>query len=313
VTGRKHARVGVRSRLFRFCLALLVTPVASLVIAPGAGACPFSPMAIIFPAALPTGGVLYDQYDHACAVGTSSQNFEASLDANDDESADDFVVPPGQRWNVDGVDVDGIYFNGPGTASSVNVRFYANREGNLPGAIEAERLAQPFTGTGGDFVITLSPTVNLAEGIHWVSVQANQNLTPAGRWHWIDRTVISNAGAAWRNPGNGFGTGCTAFARRTACIPTARDPDQVYRLRGRTGKPPPSPLPIWRCVVPKVIGRTLSQARQRIRARHCSVGRISRVRSRRSIRGRVMRVNPRPGAVRRRGFPVSLVIGRGRR
>jgi PASTA domain len=124
---------------------------------------------------------------------------------------------------------------------------------------------------------------------------------------------MSDAGAVWRNAGNGYGTGCMVFARRTACIPTARDPDQVYRLRGTTAPSQPLPLPVQRCVVPSVIGKTLGQARQRIRARNCSVGRIRRVRSRNSIRGRVIGETPRPGAVRRRGFPVTLLIGRGRR
>jgi beta-lactam-binding protein with PASTA domain len=57
-----------------------------------------------------------------------------------------------------------------------------------------------------------------------------------------------------------------------------------------------------------VIGLTLSRARVRIRARHCSVGRIRRARSRRV--GRVIGQSPRPGVVRRRGFPVNLVVGR---
>jgi hypothetical protein len=72
--------------------------------------------------------------------------------------------------------------------------------------------------------------------------------------------------------------------------------------------PPPPPRPTVRCTVPRVIGLTLGRARTRIRARHCSVGRIRRARSRRV--GRVISQSPRPSAVRRRGFPVRLVIGR---
>jgi beta-lactam-binding protein with PASTA domain len=64
-------------------------------------------------------------------------------------------------------------------------------------------------------------------------------------------------------------------------------------------------------VVPRVIGLTLGRARQRIRARRCSVGRIRRARSRRSLRGRVIAQTPRPGVRRRVGFRVNLVIGRG--
>jgi beta-lactam-binding protein with PASTA domain len=63
-------------------------------------------------------------------------------------------------------------------------------------------------------------------------------------------------------------------------------------------------------VVPRVLGLRLAAAKRKIRRRHCSVGRVRRVRSRRSLFGRVVRQTPRPGQVRRRGFPVKLVVGR---
>jgi hypothetical protein len=72
--------------------------------------------------------------------------------------------------------------------------------------------------------------------------------------------------------------------------------------------PPPPPPPPTRCRVPKVIGMTLRRSRTRIRARHCSVGRIRRTHSRRI--GRVIGQSPRPGKVKPRGYPVKLVVGR---
>jgi beta-lactam-binding protein with PASTA domain len=57
-----------------------------------------------------------------------------------------------------------------------------------------------------------------------------------------------------------------------------------------------------------VIGLRLAQAKQRIRAQNCSVGRVRRARSRRV--GRVIAQNPRAGKIKRRGFPVKLVVGR---
>jgi uncharacterized delta-60 repeat protein len=71
--------------------------------------------------------------------------------------------------------------------------------------------------------------------------------------------------------------------------------------------PPPPPPPPVRCRVLRVIGLRLTRARTRIRRAHCSVGRIRRARSRRV--GRVIAQNPRAGKVRRRGFPVKLVVG----
>jgi len=61
-------------------------------------------------------------------------------------------------------------------------------------------------------------------------------------------------------------------------------------------------------VVPRVIGLKLNRAKRRIRARHCSVGRIRRVQSRRV--GRVLAQKPRAGTRKPRGFPVKLVVGR---
>jgi beta-lactam-binding protein with PASTA domain len=62
--------------------------------------------------------------------------------------------------------------------------------------------------------------------------------------------------------------------------------------------------------VPRAIGLRLVVAKRKIRARHCSVGKVRRARSRRGLRGRVISQSPRAGAVRRRGFPVKLVVGR---
>jgi beta-lactam-binding protein with PASTA domain len=59
-----------------------------------------------------------------------------------------------------------------------------------------------------------------------------------------------------------------------------------------------------------VLGLRLGVAKQKIRRAHCSVGRVRRAFSRRSLVGRVIKQTPRPGALRRRGFPVNLVVGR---
>jgi beta-lactam-binding protein with PASTA domain len=59
-----------------------------------------------------------------------------------------------------------------------------------------------------------------------------------------------------------------------------------------------------------VLGLRLGIAKQKIRRAHCSVGSVRRVISRRSLVGRVVRQSPRPGSLRRRGFPVNLWVGR---
>ena len=54
----------------------------------------------------------------------------------------------------------------------------------------------------------------------------------------------------------------------------------------------------------------LLDAAFRIRRAHCSVGRVRRKHSRPRLRGRVVSQSPHRGSVRRRGYPVRLLVGR---
>jgi cell division septation protein DedD len=196
------------------------------------------------PTPTPTpGNVLYDQYDNFATeepVNIPSQDAETALDFFDSQAADDFIVPAGQSWQVTEVDVLGEY-DSAGPAASFHVFFYENGAGDLPGFLVASRLQNSYTGNH-DFVITLTEPVTLAEGHYWVSVQARQDITQSGFWLWHDRTVQSNTGAAWQNPGNGFGTGCVVWVRKTACAQLVQTaPDQVFRLIGTAGGGTPTP------------------------------------------------------------------------
>jgi hypothetical protein len=177
--------------------------------------------------------VLYDQYDNATGAAYTSQDFETAFDAYDNQAADDFVVPAGETWNIDQVDVAGQYSTG-GPAAAFHVFIYSDA-GGLPGTNVYTALDQTYSdgGTGTDFVITLSSPATLTEGTYWVSVQSRQDFGTAGQWFWNDRSVQSGNPAAWQNPGGGFGTGCTTWGVRGTCIGGA--PDHVYRLSGTPG------------------------------------------------------------------------------
>src|SRR6202030_3680113 len=75
--------------------------------------------------------VLYDQYNNASTTGTLCATFD-DFPTFSADLADDFVVPGGQTWNVQSIDADGVYFNGPGPAFDWNVFIYTNNAG-LPG------------------------------------------------------------------------------------------------------------------------------------------------------------------------------------
>jgi hypothetical protein len=179
--------------------------------------------------------VLYDQYDNASAIGTFSSTFTDIPNFNSD-LADDFVVPTGQTWNVQSIDADGAYFPFNGPANSFNVFFYADNAG-LPGSQVYSAMNQPFSVVGTTFSVNLPSMAVLTQGTFWVEIQANMTFNPNGAWVWRDRTVQSNQGAAWQNPGGGFGI-CPTWALKTTCIPFTGGPDQVFRLNGTTGGTP---------------------------------------------------------------------------
>ena len=177
--------------------------------------------------------VLYDQTDSPATTGTRSQNFEAASSSFDLQAADDFVVPAGHTWTIQQVNVQGLYFNGPGSASSVNVTFYSD-SANLPGAaVSGGSYANvPVTDNGGNFTITLPSRCVLSAGTYWVSVRANMNYNTGGQWAWRDRTVLSNSGAVWQNPGGGLASVCApSWGRKTDCVAGAA-PDNIFQLLG---------------------------------------------------------------------------------
>jgi hypothetical protein len=179
--------------------------------------------------------VLYDQYDNAGGTSLVSQDFEATLDAYDNEGGDDFVVPPGETWNIDEVDILGVYFNGPGPSDSFNVNIYADNAG-LPGANVYTATGLAYSSANNlDFVIPLTTPAVLTEGTYWVTVVSRMDfLTGAGEWGQTERLVQSGNPAAWQNPNGGFATPCTTWGVRSTCLGLG-GPDNVFRLVGTTG------------------------------------------------------------------------------
>jgi hypothetical protein len=174
--------------------------------------------------------VLYDQYNNAGANVTASDSF-TDLPTFSADSADDFVVPAGQTWAVQSIDVDGGYFVGAGPATDWNVLFYVDNAG-FPGAQVYNSTHQPVQRNGRTFTINLPTPAMLNPGTYWVEIQANMIYGTQGQWGWTNRTVTSYNAAVWRNPGGSLGS-CRAWGRRGAtCGIDASAPDQVYRLNG---------------------------------------------------------------------------------
>lgn len=188
-----------------------------------------------------TQAILYDQYDNQGANALTSQNFEAVYDAYDSFLADDFVIPNGVNWVINQIDVDGVY-SVAGPAASFNVFLHRHVPAtNLPfNSPTAQKLNRPYTVVGAStFRINLmgqGNTIRISanQSRHWwISVQANLDFDAGagGQWFWTDRSVQSNAPSAWKNPGDGFGTGCTTYSNMNTCL-AQLDPDLMFTLYG---------------------------------------------------------------------------------
>jgi predicted cupin superfamily sugar epimerase len=149
------------------------------------------------------------------------------------QAADDFVVPAGKTWTLAQVDVTGFPVTTTIQPTSFNVFLY-NDSSTLPGSLAASysNLSYVFDTTNGEYSIAVPPT-SLGTGTYWVSVQADTTVE-GNRWTWTARLFPAvNNGAAWRNPGNGFSSGCTDWGRKTTCLTqSSSGPDQTFRLHG---------------------------------------------------------------------------------
>jgi hypothetical protein len=179
--------------------------------------------------------VIYDQMNYPGTNSITSQNFETVNDIFDSFAADDFALMD-MTWNIESIDVLGVYSNGTGPANSVNVWIYTcNGSGGLPTDIIYSALnIIPSSGlVDGSFSIPLPVTAVLNEGWYWLCVQANMDYATGGQWLWTERTFQDFSESAWKNPGGGFGTPCTpSWGYRVTNCAVGTQPDNCFRLNG---------------------------------------------------------------------------------
>jgi hypothetical protein len=174
---------------------------------------------------------LYDQNGNDNGSYVDSENFyESDFDAYDSQAADEFIVASGHIWSVKEIDISGFYFYGSGPVTSVHLFFYSD-QGGLPGAAKADcnNLGPSQADALGSFVVKIpkSCKVKLRRGTYWLSVQVNDSV--ARQWGWKGNSLQHGQPFAWRNPGDGFGTGCTTW--RTDCFDVSFD--LMFALKGK--------------------------------------------------------------------------------
>lgn len=186
--------------------------------------------------------LLVDQFDvTVISAFYTAQNFEADFDIYDNEMADDFTVPAGFTWTLEDFILYGSYYNcAPcGPTTSFDVTIYSDA-GGMPGSV----VSGPHTIVATEildtldtyfFVLTFPAGVELDGGTYWVGFYANLDFLVGGQIGFADNDIMHGNLAKWRNPGGGFGTGCSSWGDMTTCLASPDfipGPDVTYQLYG---------------------------------------------------------------------------------
>ncbi|HVV35817.1 MAG TPA: calcium-binding protein [Acidimicrobiales bacterium] len=177
--------------------------------------------------------VLYDQFP-VDPAGNAAISVDSPTDAFDSEGAADFVVPSGQTWNLSRV-VAAQFDSTTAGVDTIRVRIYTDAAGT-PGSVLFDQ-TDASTGTGtpqGTETITLNPVIALSAGTYWLSLQA---IATQPSWYWGSADITAGSLGMWRNPPDGFGTGCTNFSATSGCLSVGDNSlrDYEFQLVGTAG------------------------------------------------------------------------------
>jgi hypothetical protein len=171
----------------------------------------------------------YAQLEGDTPVGISSQRFEPEYADLTTRGVDDFTLSG--LCVVRSVDVAGTYFSHTGPPDSESVVVYADG-GGRPGAVIARQtLVDGDVTSKGSFHLVLTRAVRLDPGTFWISVRANMWFSRGGLWGWETTSDQHGTGAMWKNPGDGFATGCTTYMDMLTCLGDVdQGPDFIFSV-----------------------------------------------------------------------------------
>ena len=154
--------------------------------------------------------------------GVTSQDFEIGFEPYDSLAADDFESPGTGKTTICQVFITGTLtgtgFHGD-PHSEVVFRLFENDDG-IPGTMI---YTESFLGTvdannDGSFLLELTGGPALKGGTrYWLSVQAVLSLDVAGQWYWETASDGNGQVYAWKNPLDGFHSGCATWSPYTNC------------------------------------------------------------------------------------------------
>lgn len=183
--------------------------------------------------------ILYDQKGTVTPSGNGqpTQNFEAAFNIYDSESADDFVVD-GDGWHVSGMDICGTW-SAAGPLRDVTVTIYDDNAGEPGSAVCTYDMIAPDTATNDPNVEVDFPSdCSLVPGTYWASLIINMDFGSGGQHFWSNAVDSVTNPSHWRNPGDGFGSGCTDWDASTTCgVGGGTNPSLLFSINGTAASP----------------------------------------------------------------------------
>jgi len=169
----------------------------------------------------PGGTILFDQFTGFTLGAVPSQRFVPAA-AFDAESAEDFEVFDAQGWTIGEFKFEtGLVGSEP---AMVDIRVYpdANGEPGETALCSYDGIAGTLHGFEQPVLRVPLPTAcSLGQGRYWVSVVRSDG----SGMSWADGSpnpfpppFVLGAHGHWRNPGDGFGTGCADWSDITTCL-----------------------------------------------------------------------------------------------
>lgn len=167
------------------------------------------------------GTPVFEQLDNQTFGAVVCQQYESANAQFNSECADDFKVPANATWSITGFDVIGGFTAlDPGAIPAFDVKLWVLADGGgSPGAVLNSYTLTPTIVGDATLVMTLSTPLVLGSGTYWIAVQpdvdfgANEN-----QWAWSVRNPGTAAQGHWRNPGDGFNSGCTDWGSVNQCL-----------------------------------------------------------------------------------------------
>lgn len=147
------------------------------------------------------------------------------------QSADDFIVPEGNSWNINRVLASGTGSSSSFTSATIVI--YSDDNGR-PGAevYNSGEITPISDSTDANLNLQLPEILALESGRYWLSVYANLAFNPGGnQWFWSAQEGQIGAEPLFRDQNNLFGTGAIDWTAGTVAFD--RPPiDQIFQIFG---------------------------------------------------------------------------------